>query len=145
MTSSAPAGICSTPRPSLLALMRRLGRRADAQDRLKAMPGYPRFQARSREIPGSVKLGALNGTWRDGGKAFEYRKDGKTYRYDIAARKAEEAKTGGEAPRHARPAAGSAGAGAGRGQQVELGRSRPTGPSRRSIATGTSGSPTPTA
>src|SRR5438876_4380583 len=59
-----------------------------AQDRLKSMPGYEQYQRMSREIPGSVKLGALSVTWKDGGQAFEYRHDGKVYRYDIAASKA---------------------------------------------------------
>lgn len=57
-----------------------------AQDRLKTMPGYDQYQKVSREIPGSVKLGALMVKWQDGGKAFEYSKDGKAYRYDIATR-----------------------------------------------------------
>src|SRR5947209_13093247 len=56
-----------------------------AQDRIKTMPGYEQYQRMSKEIPGSVKMGALAVTWKDGGKALEYRKDGKTYRYDIAA------------------------------------------------------------
>jgi dipeptidyl-peptidase-4 len=55
-----------------------------AQDRLKTMPGYDRFQKMSKEIPGSVKLGTVSVKWQDGGKAFEYYKDGKAYRYDIA-------------------------------------------------------------
>jgi dipeptidyl-peptidase 4 len=58
-----------------------------AQDRLKTMPGYERFQKLSKEIPGSVKPGALSVTWKEGGQTFEYEKDGKRYRYDIAARK----------------------------------------------------------
>ena len=37
------------------------------QDRLKTMPGYERFQALSREIPGSVKPGSLAVHWKDGG------------------------------------------------------------------------------
>jgi len=57
-----------------------------AQDRLKTMPGYNQYQKVSKEIPGSVKLGALMVKWQDGGKAFEYFKDGKAYRYDIATR-----------------------------------------------------------
>jgi len=57
-----------------------------AQDRLKTMPGYDRFQKISKEIPGSVKLGALMVKWQEGGKTFEYYKDGKAYRYDIATR-----------------------------------------------------------
>ena len=57
-----------------------------AQDRLKTMPGYEQYQKMNREILGSVKLGALSVTWKDGGQAFEYRKDGKAYRYTIATR-----------------------------------------------------------
>jgi dipeptidyl-peptidase 4 len=63
---------------------------SSAQDRLKAMPGYEQFQKMSREIPGSVKMGSLTVTWKDGGKAFEYTKDGKSYRYDIATLQATE-------------------------------------------------------
>src|SRR5262245_64510197 len=54
-----------------------------AQDRLKAMPGYDQYQKMSREIPGSVKLGALSVVWKDGGRAFEFRRDGKAYSYTI--------------------------------------------------------------
>lgn len=61
-----------------------------AQDRLKAMPGYDQYQKMNSQIPGSVKSGALSVLWTDGGSAFEYRKDGKAYRYDIATRKAVE-------------------------------------------------------
>jgi dipeptidyl-peptidase-4 len=72
-----------------------------AQDRLKNMPGYDQYQKMSGQIPGSIKSGALTVTWKDGGKAFEYRKDGKLYRYDIAERKAVEIGTApaDEAPR----------------------------------------------
>jgi dipeptidyl-peptidase 4 len=61
-----------------------------AQDRLKTMPGYEQYQKMSDEIPSSVKSGALSVTWKDGGLAFEYRKDGKAYRYTIATRTAAE-------------------------------------------------------
>lgn len=57
-----------------------------AQDRLKTMPGYDQYQKIAREIPGSVKMGVINVKWQDGGKAFEYYKDGKAYRYDMATR-----------------------------------------------------------
>src|SRR4030095_1405239 len=61
-----------------------------AQDRLKSMPGYEQYQKMSPQIPGSVKLGSLTVKWLDGGKAFEYYKDGKAYRYDIATSTAAE-------------------------------------------------------
>jgi dipeptidyl-peptidase-4 len=78
---------------TLVALVVLLGLMAgtmSAQDRLKTMPGYEQYQKIREGIPGSVKMGSLVVTWKDGGKTFEYRKDGKAYRYDIAARKAEE-------------------------------------------------------
>lgn len=75
---------------ALIALLVIASAASIAQDRLKAMPGYEQYQKMSREIPGSVKMGSLAVKWLDGGKAFEYRKDGKTFRYDIAARSATE-------------------------------------------------------
>ncbi|PYR54970.1 MAG: peptidase [Acidobacteria bacterium] len=83
-----------------------------AQDRLKSMPGYEQFQKMSREIPGSVKLGSLNVTWAPDSKTFEYAKDGKRYRYDVAAR---EATAIGDAPEDA-PGRGGGGRGRGQGQ-----------------------------
>jgi len=63
---------------------------SQAQDRLKTMPGYTRYQKLSREITNAVKLGSLTVTWKEGGKSFEYEKDGKRYTYIIAERKATE-------------------------------------------------------
>lgn len=102
-----------------------LVRSGRAQDRLKSMPGYEQFQKMSREIPGSVKLGTLSVTWKEEGKAFEYRKDGKLFRFDVAAGKAEEvmgeAATKGEADRPGRRPdgrfTGRAGGGPARGRQ----------------------------
>jgi dipeptidyl-peptidase 4 len=59
-----------------------------AQDRLKAMPGYDQFQKISREIPGAVKLGSINAQWKDDGSSFDYAKDGKLYRFDVATKQA---------------------------------------------------------
>jgi dipeptidyl-peptidase-4 len=55
-----------------------------AQDRLKSMPGNAQYEKMSKLIPTSVKFGALNVAWKDGGKAFEYQHDGLLYRFDIA-------------------------------------------------------------
>ncbi len=60
-----------------------------AQDRLKTMPGYARHQKMAGEIPSAVKSGALSATWTDG-RTFEYARDGKRYRYDVATRTATE-------------------------------------------------------
>lgn len=65
-----------------------------AQDRLKSMPGYENYQKMAGQSAGTVKRGTLIVSWKDEGKAFEYSKDGKRYRFDIAAGKAEEVKTG---------------------------------------------------
>ncbi len=64
---------------------------ATAQDRLKTMPGYDQYQKMSGQIAGSVKPGTLAVKWLDGGKAFEFRRDGKTFRYDVATKTAVEA------------------------------------------------------
>lgn len=64
-----------------------------AQDRLKTMPGYDNYQKMSGQLGGTIKRGTLSVSWKDGGKAFEYTKDGKRYRYNIAENKAEEMKS----------------------------------------------------
>ena len=81
-----------------------------AQDRLKAMPGYDQYQKMSREIPGSVKLGAIAAQWKEDASSFEYTWDGKRYRYDIATKQAAAI---GDAP-----AAGGGFGGRGRGGQA---------------------------
>lgn len=83
---------------------------SDAQDRLKTMPGYEQHQKMSGKIFGSYKSGALTAIWKDGGEVLEYSKDGKAYRYDLAARKAEEVGEGKAQP------TGKAGKAGGRGK-----------------------------
>jgi len=61
-----------------------------AQDRLKTMPGYEQYLRMSKEMAGAVKPGSLAVTWKDGGKAFEYTRDGKVYRFDIATKQTTE-------------------------------------------------------
>jgi dipeptidyl-peptidase-4 len=93
---------------------------AMGQDRLKSMPGYARFREMSGKIPGSFKSGALSVTWKDGGKYFEFRKDGKSYRFDIAEGKAKEAEPSKDAPAETQPRRGRRGGGGGieRGRQA---------------------------
>jgi dipeptidyl-peptidase 4 len=71
---------------ALLLLNPGLASTARAQDRLKSMPGYERYQQMSREATNAVKLGTLAVTWTNDSQAFDFRKDGKRYRYDIATR-----------------------------------------------------------
>ena len=66
------------------------------QDRLRTMPGYEQAQRVAREGPG-VKGGALEATWIDA-HAFEFMRDGKRYRYEVAARRAVETASTPEAP-----------------------------------------------
>jgi dipeptidyl-peptidase-4 len=61
---------------------------APAQDRLKSMPGYEQYQRMLRASTNAVKLGALSVTWTNNSQAFDYRQDGKRYRYDIVQRRA---------------------------------------------------------
>jgi dipeptidyl-peptidase 4 len=120
----------------------------DAQDRLKTMPGYDQYQKMSREIPKAFRSGALAVTWKDGGQAFEYQKDGKIYRYDIAAKEAKvigEAK-GGDGKAGGRAFGGRGGfggrgkgefkGGQGQGERDQFGRGKDKGPPRgRQFAT----------
>jgi len=76
-----------------------------AQDRLKTMPGYEQYLRMSKEIPNAIKMGNLSVAWKDDGKAFEYTRDGKTWRFDVATKAVTEV-TGAEAPT---PAAGGRG------------------------------------
>jgi dipeptidyl-peptidase-4 len=68
---------------------------AGAQDRLRTMPGYDQYQKLARDIPGAVRSGALTVSWK-GGDAFEYTRDGKVYRYEVAAKTATEIGTAPE-------------------------------------------------
>jgi dipeptidyl-peptidase-4 len=86
-----------------------------AQDRLKTMPGYEQYQKMNKEMQGAVKLGALNATWKDAGKALEYPKDGKIYRYDVATKLTTEI---GPAPASAGPGGRPPGGGPARGRQA---------------------------
>ncbi len=64
----------------------------EAQDRLKSMPGYGRYEKMSREIPSAMKSGGLAGAWIDT-HTFEYSRDGKRYRYDVLTKTATETTT----------------------------------------------------
>lgn len=94
-----------------------------AQDRLKTMPGYVQYQKMRNEIPGAVKMGALQVRWLDGGKAFEYQRDGKFYRYDVTSRQAVEAATSAAAGPADNGFRGRRGQGVERGRQVAFANS----------------------
>jgi dipeptidyl-peptidase 4 len=113
---------------SLLALLG-LAAAGTSQDRLRTMPGYEQFRKMSPQYGlNSFKSGALAVNWKNDGRAFEYSKDDKRYRYDVETKKNEvvisdtapakdvPAKT----PRRGRRGGGDAGAPP--GQFVERGR-----------------------
>src|SRR5690554_2543805 len=54
------------------------------------MPGHEQFRRVAPQIPASVRSGALSVSWTDDGRAFLYRHEGRTYRYDVDARTAVE-------------------------------------------------------
>ncbi len=97
---------------------------APAQDRLKEMPGYEHFQKVSKDIPGSVKLGTLSVTWRDGGSSFDFPRDGKRFHYDIGTGKLSDLATNAAARpgTNATAEAGRRGRRANRGGGPERGR-----------------------
>ncbi len=110
--------MCCSLRRAALGLLAAIGLFAasmGAQDRLKTMPGYEQYQRLGKEISGAVKPGTLSVTWKDA-TAFEYVKDNKIFRYDIAE----------EGGRRDRPRARSAGWRAARGP-----RTRRRGPGTR--------------
>jgi dipeptidyl-peptidase-4 len=54
-----------------------------AQDRLKSMPGYDRFVEMAPQIGRSFVTGAVQPTWADDGKSFQYAHAGQAYRFDV--------------------------------------------------------------
>jgi dipeptidyl-peptidase-4 len=90
------------------------GSDAAAQDRLKTMPGYEQYQKMNGAIEGAVKPGSLSVTWKDGGKSFEYTRDGKIFRFDVTARRASEVGPAPEQP----GGRGGRGGGPARGRQA---------------------------
>lgn len=56
---------------------------ADAQDRLKTMPGYEQYQKMREQIRASVRPGSLDVTWT-GARTFEYAWEGTRYRSSSA-------------------------------------------------------------
>jgi dipeptidyl-peptidase-4 len=63
---------------------------ANAQQHIKEMPGYAHYERVLAELDGLSVGGALNASWAEDSGSFEYRLDGKSYRYDVEARKATE-------------------------------------------------------
>jgi dipeptidyl-peptidase-4 len=69
-----------------------------AQDRLKTMPGYSDYQRVAPQIQTAIVSGALAATWVDDGRAIEYGRDGRRYRFDVATRRITEPAQAASAP-----------------------------------------------
>jgi dipeptidyl-peptidase-4 len=94
---------------------------AAAQDRLKSMPGYEQNQRMGKALQGAVKSGAVSAAWKDDSKSFDYARDGKLYRYDVATKQAVEV---GPAPAAGPGGMGPRGQGGpARGRQAETAES----------------------
>ena len=79
------AGVTARAALGLSLVLTALPSAVVAQDRLKTMPGYDQYSRVAPQIPASVKPGALQTFWIDSGKAFEYQRDGKWYRFDVGS------------------------------------------------------------
>src|SRR5690606_17854584 len=58
-----------------------------AQQWIKEMPGYERYNEIAPQIRNSVKSGAISVNWAENGKSFDYYHNRKKYRFDIKKRK----------------------------------------------------------
>jgi dipeptidyl-peptidase-4 len=136
---------------AFLAVLAALSVTIGAQDRLKTMPGYEQFQKMNPQIQaGVVQSGALNVTWKDDAKSFEYAKaDRKIYSFTVATRQsavigdAPPQPEGGRGGRGTPPVAGQGTPpGRGQGQQGQTPPARgqvPAAPERgRQVAEATS-------
>jgi len=61
-----------------------IGTSGFAQDRIRATPEYQRYSEMRTQITASVVRGDMAVEWLDGGKAFQYQKGGKNYRFDLS-------------------------------------------------------------
>jgi dipeptidyl-peptidase-4 len=75
-------------RPAVLGLLTTLALPLAAQSRLPEMPGYDQWRSVAPRITGSIRSGALAVTWADDGRSFEYNRDGRRFRYEVARRTA---------------------------------------------------------
>lgn len=87
---SSPSAAAGAIAAALVATLTVTASTLVAQDRLKSMPGYEQYQKVARQIPQSVRTGAVTAAWAADSRTFEYTHNGKRYRYNVASKKAEE-------------------------------------------------------
>jgi dipeptidyl-peptidase-4 len=64
-----------------------------AQDRLKSMPGYDRYTLMAPKLIGAIKTGQVIATWAEDATSFDFVRDAKRLRFDIATKKIADAPT----------------------------------------------------
>jgi dipeptidyl-peptidase 4 len=102
-------GLCVSV-PVVVAALTVLQIDTAAQDRLKSMPGYAQYQKMLPQLTNAARLANLRVTWSDDGKAFEYVRDGKRFRFDVASRQSAEIGTAQEPDGRSRGGRGAPGA-----------------------------------
>ena len=65
-------------------------RGTNAQQWIKNMPGYERYQEIAPQIRNSVKQGIIRADWADDGETFQYNWEGKKYKFDVKKKQATE-------------------------------------------------------
>ena len=71
---------------ALLIALSLPGIAAEAQDRLKEMPGYTQWASMVPKLQGAVRSGAVSPTWATDSRSFEYTRDDKRWKFDLATR-----------------------------------------------------------
>ncbi len=79
-----------------------------AQDRLASMPGAERYATMAPRLQTALKSGAIAPRWAEDGKSFEFTRDGKHFRFDVATRATTEAAAGAASGTAGRRAGGPA-------------------------------------
>ena len=79
-----------------------------AQDRLASMPGADRYATMAPRLQTALKSGAIAPRWAEDGKSFEFTRDGKRFRFDVATRATTDAAAGAASGTAGRRAGGPA-------------------------------------
>ena len=79
------------PRIAVPALLSFMALPLVAQDRLKSMPGYDRYTLMAPKLTGAIKSGQVAVTWAEDGKSFDFVRDAKRLRFDVASKKVADA------------------------------------------------------
>lgn len=82
------------PRLAVPALLAIAALPLHAQDRLKSMPGYDRYTLMAPKLASAIKSGRVDVQWAEDGKSFDFTRDARRLRFDVATRRVAEAPAG---------------------------------------------------